>query len=83
MFKLLLHNHIHTYIHIYAETHTHTHTYKRIHTGTCGPVVGDHNWGHLQIDATSLFLLVLAQLTSAGRPCFISNTSMLSLLLLY
>ncbi|XP_065311371.1 probable phosphorylase b kinase regulatory subunit alpha [Dermacentor albipictus] len=32
--------------------------------GTC---VGDQDWGHLQIDATSLFLLVLAQLTAAGQ----------------
>lgn len=33
---------------------------------TCGPVVGDHEWGHLQIDATSLFLLILAQMTASG-----------------
>lgn len=30
------------------------------------PVVGDHEWGHLQIDATSLFLLILAQMTASG-----------------
>ncbi|XP_066948048.1 probable phosphorylase b kinase regulatory subunit alpha isoform X12 [Macrobrachium rosenbergii] len=29
-------------------------------------VVGDGEWGHLQIDATSLFLLVLAQMTASG-----------------
>jgi phosphorylase kinase alpha/beta subunit len=29
-------------------------------------VVGDHEWGHLQLDATSLFLLVLAQMTASG-----------------
>lgn len=29
-------------------------------------VVGDGEWGHLQIDATSLYLLVLAQMTAAG-----------------
>ncbi|CAG0900489.1 unnamed protein product, partial [Darwinula stevensoni] len=30
------------------------------------PVVKDHEWGHLQIDATSLFLLILAQMTASG-----------------
>lgn len=30
-------------------------------------VVGDHEWGHLQMDATSLFLLTLAQMTACGR----------------
>ncbi len=29
-------------------------------------VVGDEEWGHLQIDATSLFLLLLAQMTASG-----------------
>ncbi|XP_043489476.1 probable phosphorylase b kinase regulatory subunit alpha isoform X1 [Polistes fuscatus] len=29
-------------------------------------VVGDNEWGHLQIDATSLYLLVLAQMTASG-----------------
>jgi phosphorylase kinase alpha/beta subunit len=29
-------------------------------------VVGDDEWGHLQLDATSLFVLTLAQMTSAG-----------------
>ncbi|XP_063231052.1 probable phosphorylase b kinase regulatory subunit alpha [Bacillus rossius redtenbacheri] len=29
-------------------------------------VVGDSDWGHLQIDAISLYLLVLAQMTAAG-----------------
>ena len=33
-------------------------------TGSC--VVGDHDWGHLQLDATSLFLLMLAQMTASG-----------------
>lgn len=28
--------------------------------------VGDHEWGHLQMDATSLFLLILAQMTASG-----------------
>ena len=30
------------------------------------PVVADHAWGHLQLDATSLYLLQLAQLTRSG-----------------
>lgn len=30
------------------------------------PVVGDDEWGHLQLDATSLYLLMLAQMTSSG-----------------
>ncbi len=30
------------------------------------PVVADDAWGHLQIDATSLFLLMLAQMTCSG-----------------
>ena len=35
-------------------------------TGTGLPVVADDAWGHLQIDATSIFLLMLAQMTSQG-----------------
>ncbi len=35
-------------------------------TKTGGAVVGDHEWGHLQLDATSLFLLMLAQMTASG-----------------
>ncbi|XP_078682698.1 phosphorylase b kinase regulatory subunit alpha, skeletal muscle isoform-like isoform X10 [Branchiostoma floridae x Branchiostoma belcheri] len=33
---------------------------------TCGAVVGDMEWGHLQIDATSLYILMLAQMTASG-----------------
>lgn len=33
---------------------------------TCAPVVGDFDWGHLQIDATALYLLMLAQMTASG-----------------
>ena len=29
-------------------------------------MVGDHEWGHLQIDAISLYLLVLAEMTASG-----------------
>lgn len=35
-------------------------------TATGLPVVADDAWGHLQIDATSLFLLMLAQMTASG-----------------
>ncbi len=29
-------------------------------------IVDDHEWGHLQIDATSLFLLMIAQMSASG-----------------
>ncbi len=29
-------------------------------------VVGDLEWGHLQLDATSLYLLILAEMTASG-----------------
>ena len=35
-------------------------------TGSGDAVVGDSDWGHLQLDATSLFLLMLAQMTASG-----------------
>ncbi|XP_070197401.1 probable phosphorylase b kinase regulatory subunit alpha isoform X1 [Littorina saxatilis] len=35
-------------------------------TRTGKTVVGDNEWGHLQIDATSLYLLTLAQMTASG-----------------
>ncbi|MDX1656432.1 MAG: glycoside hydrolase family 15 protein, partial [Candidatus Competibacteraceae bacterium] len=35
-------------------------------TRTGEPVVGDDQWGHLQLDATALFLLMLAQMTASG-----------------
>ncbi|PCK09027.1 MAG: phosphorylase kinase [Alteromonadaceae bacterium] len=35
-------------------------------TATGAPVVGDFEWGHLQVDATSLFLLMLAQMSASG-----------------
>ena len=35
-------------------------------TETGAPVVGDGAWGHLQIDATSLYLLMLAQMITSG-----------------
>jgi phosphorylase kinase alpha/beta subunit len=33
---------------------------------TKSSVVGDNDWGHLQVDAISLFLLILAQMTASG-----------------
>jgi phosphorylase kinase alpha/beta subunit len=38
-------------------------------TQTGDIVVGDDEWGHLQLDATSLFILILAQMTASGLPC--------------
>jgi len=35
-------------------------------TDTGAVVVGDHEWGHLQIDAVSLYLLMLAQMIASG-----------------
>jgi len=35
-------------------------------TETGGVVVGDTAWGHLQLDATSLYLLMLAQMIASG-----------------
>lgn len=35
-------------------------------TKTGDVVVGDDAWGHLQLDATSVFLLILAQMTASG-----------------
>ncbi len=35
-------------------------------TRTGDTVVGDDQWGHLQLDATSLFVLMLAQMTASG-----------------
>ncbi|MDP4301026.1 glycoside hydrolase family 15 protein [Leptothrix discophora] len=35
-------------------------------TTTGDPVVGDAEWGHLQIDATAIFLLQLAQMSASG-----------------
>ena len=40
--------------------------HAKYNTATGGIVVGDGEWGHLQIDATSLFLLMLAQMTASG-----------------
>lgn len=40
--------------------------HAKFSSSTMLPVVGDREWGHLQIDAISLYLLVLAQMTASG-----------------
>ncbi len=40
--------------------------HAKFDTGSGEPVVPDNGWGHLQLDATALFLLQLAQLTRSG-----------------
>ncbi|OZJ06788.1 hypothetical protein BZG36_00148 [Bifiguratus adelaidae] len=40
--------------------------HAKYNTSTGDTVVGDFEWGHLQIDATSIFLLALAQMTTTG-----------------
>lgn len=40
--------------------------HAKYNTETGGVVVDDHAWGHLQIDATSLYLLMLAQMIASG-----------------
>uniref|UniRef100_A0AAY5L4H6 Phosphorylase b kinase regulatory subunit n=1 Tax=Esox lucius TaxID=8010 RepID=A0AAY5L4H6_ESOLU len=40
--------------------------HAKYHTPSCATVVGDDQWGHLQVDATSLYLLILAQMTASG-----------------
>jgi phosphorylase kinase alpha/beta subunit len=43
--------------------------HAKYNTQTGDIVVGDDEWGHLQLDATSLYILVLAQMTASGLPC--------------
>ncbi|XP_039210857.1 phosphorylase b kinase regulatory subunit alpha, skeletal muscle isoform isoform X1 [Crotalus tigris] len=40
--------------------------HAKYNTCSCATVVGDDQWGHLQLDATSLYLLMLAQMTASG-----------------
>ncbi|XP_061082119.1 phosphorylase b kinase regulatory subunit alpha, liver isoform isoform X2 [Conger conger] len=40
--------------------------HAKYHTPTGATVVGDDQWGHLQVDATSLYLLFLAEMTASG-----------------
>lgn len=42
-------------------------------TATGDTVMGDGAWGHLQLDATSLYLLMLAQMTSSGLTIIYSS----------
>ncbi|KAJ3375103.1 hypothetical protein GGF31_005825 [Allomyces arbusculus] len=40
--------------------------HAKYNTATGDTVVGDDQWGHLQIDATSIYLLFLGQMTASG-----------------
>jgi phosphorylase kinase alpha/beta subunit len=40
--------------------------HAKFDTASGDPVVADDAWGHLQLDATSLYLLALAQMTASG-----------------
>lgn len=40
--------------------------HAKYETNTGDIAVGDDEWGHLQLDATSLYLLMLAQMTASG-----------------
>ncbi|MBW4645935.1 MAG: glycoside hydrolase family 15 protein [Goleter apudmare HA4340-LM2] len=40
--------------------------HAKYNTTTGDIVVGDDEWGHLQLDATSIFLLILSQMTASG-----------------
>ncbi|AFY43504.1 phosphorylase kinase alpha subunit [Nostoc sp. PCC 7107] len=42
--------------------------HAKYNTATGDIVVGDDEWGHLQLDATSIFILMLAQMTASGLP---------------
>ncbi|MGD1910394.1 MAG: glycoside hydrolase family 15 protein [Rivularia sp. (in: cyanobacteria)] len=49
--------------------HTQSHAdslHAKYNTATGDIVVGDDQWGHLQLDATSIYLLMLAQMTASG-----------------
>ncbi len=49
--------------------HTQSHLdalHAKYNTQTGDVVVGDDDWGHLQLDATSIWLLMLAQMTASG-----------------
>ncbi|WP_017653922.1 glycoside hydrolase family 15 protein [Fortiea contorta] len=40
--------------------------HAKYNTSTGDIAVGDDEWGHLQLDATSIFLLILSQMTASG-----------------
>lgn len=46
--------------------HPHDALHAKYSTQTGESVVGDTEWGHLQIDATAIFLLMLAQMSAGG-----------------
>lgn len=41
--------------------------HAKYNSATGHTVVGDSEWGHLQMDAISLYLLILAQMTASGN----------------
>lgn len=47
-------------------------------TPTCATVVRDDQWGHLQVDATSIYLLMLAEMTASGTVEYLSSLFMFS-----
>ncbi|MEQ2209665.1 Phosphorylase b kinase regulatory subunit alpha [Xenoophorus captivus] len=53
--------------------------HAKYNTRTCATVVRDDQWGHLQVDATSLFLLFLAQMTASGAAENLVPVSILNL----
>ena len=54
-------------IEVFKETHNPIDAlHAKYGTKTGLAVVGDDEWGHLQLDATSLFLLMMAQMTASG-----------------
>ncbi|XP_076326518.1 putative phosphorylase b kinase regulatory subunit alpha isoform X3 [Tachypleus tridentatus] len=51
----------------FKETQSTSDCFHAKYSSTTGAtVVGDNEWGHLQLDATSLYLLILAQMTASG-----------------
>ena len=46
--------------------HPHDALHAKYSTQSGEPVVGDTEWGHLQIDATAIFLLMLTQMSAGG-----------------
>ena len=46
--------------------HAHDALHAKYDTSTGLPVVADDAWGHLQIDATSIFLLMVGQMSASG-----------------
>ena len=54
-------------VEVFKQTlHPHDALHAKYDTGTGLPVVADDAWGHLQVDATSIFLLMLGQMSASG-----------------